>query len=110
MKKSKYHRAIRCAVPCSAAEIERILSTARRILTWERSKMSPIVFEVIMFLKYNRRLWGLSEVVAANKRRQGKRPNTKSHQATRAAIEQSLNEVAEWEAVVESNEGAEEEF
>ena len=109
IKKSKYHRGIRGAVPYSAAEVEHIWSAARNILTWRRSSMSPVIFEMIMFLKYNKRLWGLAEVVEANKRRQGKRAMTESRKATRAAIEKSLNEIAAWEATVGSdeNEGAE---
>ena len=91
-------------MPCSAAEVERIWSAARNILTWRRSSISPVIFEMIMLLKYNKRLWGLAEVVEANKRRQGKRAMTESRKATRAAIEKSLNKIAAWEATVGSDE------
>ena len=41
----------------SAAEVERVWSIARYVLTTQRSKMTPVVFEAIMFLKFNRDLW-----------------------------------------------------
>jgi hypothetical protein len=31
--------------------------------------MSPIIFELVMYLKYNSRLWGIADVVEGNKRR-----------------------------------------
>ena len=42
-----------------AAEVERLWSIARYVLTSQRSKMSPIpiMFETILFLKFNRELW-----------------------------------------------------
>ena len=41
----------------SAAEVERLWSEARYIMTTTRSKMAPIFFEAISFLRYNRYLW-----------------------------------------------------
>ena len=41
----------------SAAEVERLWSIARYILTTSRTKMAPIVFEAILFLRMNRALW-----------------------------------------------------
>ena len=60
--KSRYHLAVKKAIPCSAAEVERIWSRACHVLTRERSTMAPIMFEAIMFLKYNKRLWGLVDI------------------------------------------------
>ena len=53
----------------SAAEAERVWSMAGHVLTQHRSSMSPLVFELIMYLKYNSRLWGLVDVIEANKRK-----------------------------------------
>jgi hypothetical protein len=97
---SRYHPAIAEAIPCSAAEVERIWSRARHVLTRERSTMAPILFEAIMFLKYNRRLWGLAEVVEANKRRKGQRAPTTFRNNIRKQIEARLEDVEEWEATV----------
>ena len=41
----------------SAAEVERLWSEARYIMTSSRSRMAPIFFEAILFLHYNRYLW-----------------------------------------------------
>ena len=98
--KSRYHPAIKKAVPCSAAEVERIWSRARHVLTRERSSMAPIIFEAIMFLKYNRRLWGLAEVVEVNKRRRGHCPRIATRVATRERVVADLAAVNAWEAVV----------
>ena len=48
------------------AEVERVWSMAGHVLTEHRSSLSPYVFELIMYLKYNSRLWGLKDVVNAN--------------------------------------------
>lgn len=42
----------------SSAEVERIWSTAKYILSDTRSKLKLLMFEAIMFLKNNSRLWG----------------------------------------------------
>ena len=41
----------------SAAEVERVWSWARYILTSQRASMVPVLFEAIMFLKFNRDIW-----------------------------------------------------
>ena len=38
------------------------------MITEERSSMDPLIFEAIMYLKMNKRLWGKEEFVEANKR------------------------------------------
>ena len=38
-------------------------------MTKRRANMQPLMFEMIMYLKFNKRLWGLEEVVEANLRR-----------------------------------------
>ena len=52
----------------SCAEVERLWSIAKHILTDERKgMMDPIMFvEAIIFLKFNRRLWNLGDVVQAD--------------------------------------------
>jgi hypothetical protein len=46
----------------SAAEVERLWSTASLILTKSRSSLLPITFEAIIFLSYNRALWNIHDV------------------------------------------------
>ena len=41
----------------SAAEVERLCSIARYILTTTRTRMTPIFFEALLFLRANRELW-----------------------------------------------------
>ena len=41
----------------SAAEIERVWSTAELILRKARFRMTPILFEALIYLKYNSRYW-----------------------------------------------------
>ena len=41
----------------SAAEVERVRSWARYILTSQRASVVPVLFEAIMFLKFNRDIW-----------------------------------------------------
>ena len=67
--KSKYLLAIKRAILGSAAEVERVWSMAGRVLTKDWASMSPLVFKCIMYLKYNKELWSLADVVEANKRR-----------------------------------------
>ena len=41
----------------SAAVVERLWSVARYILTTNRSSLSPVMFEAVLFLRSNRTLW-----------------------------------------------------
>ena len=55
----------------SCAEVERLWSIAKFILTDERKgKMSPVVFEAILYLKMNERFWDLNDITAADHQRQ----------------------------------------
>lgn len=76
---SAYDAAIKECVGGSAAEVERVWSMAGHVLTDHRSSLSPLVFEMIMYLKYNARLWNLSDVVEANKRRRNESSAAKKH-------------------------------
>ena len=48
-----------------AAEVERLWSIARYILTTSRTKMAPIIFEAILFLRMNHALWDEKTVMEA---------------------------------------------
>ncbi len=61
----------------SAAEAERVWSMAGHVLTDARSSFSPLVFELIMYLKYNARLWTIDDVTEANRRRKNESPAAK---------------------------------
>ena len=50
-----------------------------------------------MFLKYNRRLWDLSDIVEANKRHKGERGRTTDRVNILKEIEAKLADVEEWE-------------
>ena len=53
----------------SAAEAERVWSMAGHVLTDHHLRMSPLIVELIMYLKYNSCLWGTTDVVEAERRR-----------------------------------------
>lgn len=54
-------------IPATSCTVERLFSLARWVLTVLRKRMSPILFEAILFLKINRRLWDIKSVAAAMK-------------------------------------------
>ena len=48
----------------SCAEVERLWSIAKHILTDNRKGVTdPVVFEILIFLKLIRRLWGVNNLV-----------------------------------------------
>jgi hypothetical protein len=49
----------------SAAEVERLWSVASYVLTDQRSRMTPMLFEAILFLRYNERFWNQGMVTKA---------------------------------------------
>jgi hypothetical protein len=53
----------------SAAEVECVLSMAGHVLSDHHSCMSPLIFGLIIYLKYDSCLWGTAGVVEATKRR-----------------------------------------
>lgn len=62
---SKY---INCSfIPGSVAEVERLWSTAKYILSENRQSMTPELFEALLFLKLNSRFWDVSLVSDAYK-------------------------------------------
>ena len=55
-----------CIVATSCS-VERLFSAARWVLTTLRKRMSSILFEVILSLKLNRKLWDLKSVASSIK-------------------------------------------
>lgn len=81
----------------SAAAAERVWDMADEVLTEQRSSMSPVVFELIMYLKYNNRLWTKADVVEANRRRQNESPAAKNRLAVQKERLQGMKaEVIGW--------------
>jgi hypothetical protein len=54
--KSTYDPAIMQCIGGSAAEAELVWSMAGHVLSEHRASLSPLVFELIMYLKYNSRI------------------------------------------------------
>ena len=52
-------------IPGSAAEVERLWLMCQYFLTTQRAKMTPILFEAIMFLRINHEYWDIHLVVHA---------------------------------------------
>jgi hypothetical protein len=75
--KSSCNPAIKDCVGGLAAEAERVWSMAGNVLMDNHSNMSPLVVELIMYLKYNSCLWGIADVVKANKKRKNKSTTAK---------------------------------
>ena len=99
--KSVYDPAIKACVGGSAAEVERVWSMAGHVLTKHRSSMSPLVFELIMYLKYNSRLWGLADLVEANKRRKQESVVSKNRLSIqKERLEKMKAEVFLWDKVM----------
>ena len=95
--KSAYDPALKYCVLGSAAEAERVWSMAGHVLTDGRSSMSPLVFELIMYLKYNARLWTIDDVIEANKRRKNESPAAKKRLALQKERLQQLSaELNDW--------------
>ncbi len=99
--KSVYDPAIKACVGGSAAEVERVWSMAGHVLTKHRSSMSPLVFEIIMYLKYNSCLWGLADLVEANKRRKQESVVSKNRLSLqKERLEKMKAEVFLWDKVM----------
>ena len=75
-------------------------SMADAIVTKQRKGLAPDMVNDIMCLKWNKRLWGLNEVVEANLRRKNKSKTIKSknsRKAHRLRVQSRLKEIAEWD-------------
>ena len=78
----------------SVAIVEGHWRSSKRVLTKERSSMDPLIFEAIMYLKMNKRLWGKAEVVEANKRR--KKAAKENNRNLHIKLQDKLRAVQEW--------------
>jgi hypothetical protein len=91
----------------SAAEVERLWSIARYLLTTLRSQLSPILFEALLFLRLNRTLWNERTVQMAhlavreqskNERLEKKLKEAADHEAlVGGGEENNLNDNGDWE-------------
>ena len=61
--RSKYHNLN--YIGGSAAKVERLFPEEKFVLTAHHAKMSPIVFEALMFLKFNQQYWDIFTVQRA---------------------------------------------
>lgn len=84
----------------SGAEVERVWSMAGNVYTKRRSSTSPLVLELILYLNYNKDLWGIDQVALANTRRRSEKRS--------ARVEKILQRQKEWEKAVGEMEGHEE--
>ena len=78
----------------SAAEVERLWSIARYVLTANRSSLAPILLEALLFLRMNRDLWNAKTVMEA---RQAVKSEAKDERLMKKLAE--LNEDVDGEAV-----------
>ena len=110
---SKYSSGLKNCVLSSAAEVERLWSMADPVLTKRRMTMSPLVFECIMYLKYNADLWDINDVVEANKRRKNESKAEQKyiagHKKRMKRCWAAVKEVNEWNGFYEALDRVEEE-
>ena len=67
------------------------------VLTDGCSSMSPLVFELIIYLKYNARLWTIDDVIEANRRRKNESPAAKKRLTLQKERLQQLSaELNDW--------------
>lgn len=97
-RKSKYCSGVKKCILPVASTVEQFWSQADQVLCKRRSSMSPLIFELIMYLKYNDRLWDIADVVEANNRRKNESKSLKTKKAAhRAKVEDKLKEITEWD-------------
>ena len=102
--KSTYDPAIMQCIGGSAAEAERVWSMAGHVLSEHRASLSPLVFELIMYLKYNSRLWSLSDVIEASKRRKNESPAAKMRLAAQTErLNNRRADVTNWDQGIETD-------
>lgn len=77
----------------TAATCEALWSKADDLLRKRRQGMSPRTLEMILFLKENRDLWDIKDVVEADRRRRA--ANKESRAAKRIAETEELENLAE---------------
>ena len=85
----------------TACEVERLWSVARYVLTTQRAKLSPLLFETIMYLKFNAQLWDANIVHQAHCRLVKDNKATRAERTKAAIAEQDeLDEAAENEVLM----------
>lgn len=97
---SDYCDGMHLCVTATNACGERWNSMADAVLTKQKKGLAPVMVNDIMCLKWNKRLWGLNEVVEANLRRKNESKSIKgkkSRKAHRSRVQSRLNEIAEWD-------------
>ena len=68
-------------------------------MTKRRSSLSPLILDLVMFIKHNHRMCSLSNVVEAKKcRHNDSKSLRKKKSVRRAKSENKLKEIAEWNA------------
>ena len=96
---SDYDDGVHHCVLATGCEPESVWSVGSCILTKNRSSTSPLIFESILYLKYNRDLWDLSKIIEANLRRkshtEAKQKKFKEH---RNRFIQMRNRLQDWDA------------
>ena len=100
-RKSDYDPALQHCVLGSAAEVERVWSMADHVLTEHCASLSPLVFELIMYLKYNSRLWGLAEVMKANKNRKDLTQAGVARCAIQNKVDEMKNKMNNWDKTID---------
>jgi hypothetical protein len=80
---------------CSSAEVERLFSIGKYMLTDSRKNMAPIVFESLMYLRVNRRFWDQNLVIKAMAMAKVARAETrKKAQLEQRSVQLARNEAA----------------
>ncbi|ETP08076.1 hypothetical protein F441_15822, partial [Phytophthora nicotianae CJ01A1] len=52
------------AIPSTSNAAERLFSMARMVLRYERNRLSPLMLEMLLFLKVNSKYWDVTTVDA----------------------------------------------
>lgn len=95
------------AIKGTAAGCERVWSMAEAVFTKRRSRMSPLLLECILYLKYNRDLWGLEDVVEANHRRKNEsKAKAANDPKLKAKYTKMRNAIEAWNGVIPNDDYA----
>ena len=102
--KSTYDPAIMQCIGGSAAEVERVWSMAGHVLSEHCASLLPLLFELIMYLKYNSLLLSLSDVIEANKRRKNESPAAKRRLAAQTErLNNRRADMTNWDQGIETD-------
>ena len=77
---------------------------AGHVLTEHRASLSPLIFELIVYLKFNSRLWGLEEIVEANKNRKDSTKASEARRNQEKRVNEKKAEIKQWEDTIGGNE------